>query len=106
RNRRLSAAAREGARAIPRGIAKVREAVSRGIGEAGDLVELFRSEIGRVEGARVEYAELRDPDTLQPVERVEASAIFAVAVWIGDVRLIDNAVIDIVAARSAAAGGM
>jgi pantoate--beta-alanine ligase len=31
-----------------------------------------------------------DPETLAPVERLDAPARLAVAVWFGDVRLIDN----------------
>ena len=41
--------------------------------------------------ARVEYVEIVNPVTLEPLERVECYARIALAVWIGDVRLIDNA---------------
>jgi pantothenate synthetase len=42
----------------------------------------------------VEYAENRHPDTLQAVTSLEDRALLAVAVWVGEVRLIDNAVIE------------
>jgi len=39
---------------------------------------------------RLEYFELVDPDTIQPVEVVEAPVQAAIAAWIGNTRLIDN----------------
>ncbi|TMB40489.1 MAG: 4-phosphopantoate--beta-alanine ligase, partial [Deltaproteobacteria bacterium] len=38
----------------------------------------------------LEYAELRDPETLGEVAEVGGPALLAVAVWVGGVRLIDN----------------
>src|SRR5205823_5635659 len=40
--------------------------------------------------ARLEYAELRDPETLAELAEVAGPALLAVAVWVGGVRLIDN----------------
>jgi pantoate--beta-alanine ligase len=40
--------------------------------------------------ARVEYFELTDPGTLQPVEMVEGPVLIAAAMWLGPTRLIDN----------------
>ncbi len=92
RNGRLSAADRERAGAIPRGIERVRAAAAGGETDAGRLAAEFAGEIDRV-GGRLDYAELRDPETLEAASRLEGSKLFAVAVWIGDVRLIDNAII-------------
>jgi pantoate--beta-alanine ligase len=41
--------------------------------------------------ARVEYVEVVDTETLQPLARVERDARIALAAWFGGVRLIDNA---------------
>ena len=43
--------------------------------------------------ARIEYAELRDPVTLEEVEEVGSATLLALAVWVGNVRLIDNRVL-------------
>jgi pantoate--beta-alanine ligase len=43
--------------------------------------------------ARLEYAELRDPETLEEVADVRMPALLALAVWVGGVRLIDNRVL-------------
>lgn len=93
RNARLSAGERERARAVPRGIERVRQAARGGVTDPVSLAAEFSAEAERA-GARVEYAELRDPETLEAVSTLEGSALFAVAVWFGDVRLIDNAVIE------------
>ena len=44
-------------------------------------------------GARVDYIEVRDADSLEPVARVDRPAVLALAVFVGDTRLIDNAVL-------------
>ncbi len=53
----------------------------------------------------MEYAEIRDRETLEAVERLDGRALLALAVWIGDVRLIDNAILECGAPMRAAAGG-
>ena len=69
------------------------------------LVAEFTAAVELV-GARVEYAEIRDRETLEAVERLDGRALLAVAVWIGEVRLIDNAIIERgMPARLAAGGG-
>jgi len=43
--------------------------------------------------ARLDYAELRDVETLEAVERVERPAVLGVAAFLGKTRLIDNRVL-------------
>jgi pantoate--beta-alanine ligase len=47
--------------------------------------------IGRAPAARLDYAEFFEPDTLAPVSKVTRGVHLALAVYIGDTRLIDNA---------------
>ena len=42
----------------------------------------------------MEYAELRDPDTLAPLSKIEERAVLALAGFVGKTRLIDNRVIE------------
>jgi pantoate--beta-alanine ligase len=104
RNVRLSAEEREKARAVPRGIERAKHAATAGESLPTALVAEFAAAIELV-GGRVEYAEVRDPETLEAVERIDGRALLAVAVWIGDVRLIDNAILER-GAPARAAGGM
>ena len=92
RNVRLSPADRERARAVPRGIERAVRLAEAGESDPALLVGEFMREAEAV-GARVEYAEIRHPETLEAISSLEARGLFAVAVWIGDVRLIDNAIL-------------
>jgi pantoate--beta-alanine ligase len=94
RNRRLSAPEREKAARIPAAIARVRELAARGTRSARSLERAFREPLEGLEGVRVEYAELRDASTLEALGDLDRTAVFAVAVWVGDVRLIDNVVLE------------
>ncbi len=44
--------------------------------------------------ARLDYAEIVDAGTLKPVEYVTGKVLVAIAVYIGQTRLIDNVVIE------------
>jgi pantothenate synthetase len=46
-------------------------------------------------GLEVEYVAVVHPETLEPLDRIEGSALLAIAVRAGEVRLIDNAVLRI-----------
>ena len=91
RNRLLAAAEREAARCVPRALDAAAAAVAaRRDGGAGGR-RPRRGRRSRAEPrARLEYAELRDPETLEEVAEVTAPALLALAVWVGGVRLIDN----------------
>ncbi len=87
RNRNLSAQARREALALPRFLAAVRDRFERGEREAGALLAGASEALAP---GRVDYVEVVDAETLQPVTRVERSALCAAAVFYGGVRLIDN----------------
>ena len=40
--------------------------------------------------ARIDYVEMVDSDSIQPLTRAEGSVLVAMAVYIGNTRLIDN----------------
>jgi len=90
RNRRLGPDDREAARCVPRALDAAAELVSAGERRAGPVVAGAAAVIAGERRARLEYAELRDPETLAEVAEVGGPALLAVAVWVGGVRLIDN----------------
>jgi pantoate--beta-alanine ligase len=57
---------------------------------ARDVVELVRNVINESPLARIDYVELVDAGTLQPVEMVRPNSLLALAVFFGKTRLIDN----------------
>ena len=40
--------------------------------------------------ARLDYAEVADPETLRPLDRIGSTARLLIAAWVGKTRLIDN----------------
>jgi pantoate--beta-alanine ligase len=94
RNRYLSPLQRTEAAAISRGLRCVREAVSGGVLTLAELVRVFRAETGLHPGLLVQYARLVDPYTMEDLSCIEKEALFAVAVFSGDTRLIDNVLLE------------
>lgn len=93
RNQRLGGAEREAARCVPHALAAAEEAVVAGERRAPAIVARAEAEIAAEPRARLEYAELRDPATLEEAAEVAAPTLLALAVWVGNVRLIDNQIL-------------
>jgi pantoate--beta-alanine ligase len=93
RNRLLGAEARRAAVCVPRALDAADAAVRRGERRAAAVAAAAEAVIASEPQARLEYAELRDPGTLEVVEEVGAPTLLAMAVWVGGVRLIDNRVL-------------
>jgi pantoate--beta-alanine ligase len=55
-----------------------------------DIVDLARQVISEAPLARVDYVEVVDAETLQPIEMVRPNSLLALAVFFGKTRLIDN----------------
>ena len=91
RNRFLSPAERHAALAIPGALQRARELVEQGTCARETLRQAMLWELV---GLRVDYAEVVDPDTLEPVKSVCPRALLAVAAWAGTTRLIDNLLIE------------
>jgi pantoate--beta-alanine ligase len=94
RNRYLSAAERERALALVGALEACRDAFRAGEREAGGLVSLLRQRLQEADGVAVEYAEIVDPERLEPVDPVPAGSVAAVAALVGETRLIDNMILE------------
>ena len=93
RNVYLDADARDRATALNRAL-DAADAVHRsgdgdGIGDGGAILSAARDVLAEA-GIDVEYLELRDAETLQPVTRIDRDALLLVAARVGAARLIDN----------------
>ncbi|EKF41413.1 pantoate--beta-alanine ligase [Nitratireductor indicus] len=89
RNVRLSSGQRAVAPALARELFLAASALSQGKDVAETLAK-SRVAIADAGFDPVEYLELRDAETLQPVEHMAASARLLAAAWLGETRLIDN----------------
>jgi pantoate--beta-alanine ligase len=90
RNTRLSPDDRIAARCVPAALEAVADAAAGGERDVERLLGAARDVIGGEPRARLDYVSVFDPETLEPLERVDQPARAAIAVWFGDVRLIDN----------------
>ena len=93
RNRLLDGEGRQAAVCVPRARDAAEAAVRGGKLRAAAVVAAACAVIQDEPRARLEYAELRNPETLDEVEEVGAPTLLAMAVWVGGVRLIDNRVL-------------
>jgi pantoate--beta-alanine ligase len=102
RNRLLAPEARRQAVALPRALEAAARALDEGVRDADALLARVRAELAQAGLGRIDYAELRDPETLEPAPaRLAGPALLALAVDFpaatgGDgarVRLIDNRVL-------------
>jgi len=90
RNQHLNAAERALAPSLFRALTAVREAVEAGGTDAKAVRHRAAEAIPADGRLRLEYLELVDPWTFQPVETVTAPVVAAGALWVGSTRLIDN----------------
>ena len=91
RNKYLEGNLRAQAVVLSQALARAREAVSNGAVTSAALRSELQALIERQPAARVDYIEFFDPGTLEQVERVGPHSHMAMAVFIGNTRLIDNA---------------
>ena len=94
RNTRLSPTERQTSLCLVRALNKAQELVTQGERQAAPLLRAVRETIDREGGVRIEYASLCHPETLEEVTEVSGPTLLALAAWVGDVRLIDNRVIE------------
>ncbi|MEE8623099.1 MAG: pantoate--beta-alanine ligase [Alphaproteobacteria bacterium] len=90
RNAYLSDEERRIAPELYRVLKAVAGRLERNQGRVAELVEWGRSELKRAGFGRIDYLEVCDAETLEPVETVERPARALAAAWLGKARLIDN----------------
>jgi pantoate--beta-alanine ligase len=93
RNRYLSAEERRNATVLFRALETARHSVEAGERNATAICRQMLGLIAATPGAAIDYVELVNNDTLQPVDRIEGEVLAAVAVRFGNTRLIDNLVL-------------
>lgn len=89
RNARLSPPDRAAAPALYAALTRAAQRL-RGGEDPAPVLEAAREEILAGGFARVEYLDLRHPQTLTPLDRLDGPARLLAAAWLGPVRLIDN----------------
>jgi pantoate--beta-alanine ligase len=90
RNAYLSAEERKRALVLHRSLLRVQELVRSGERKVARLIAAGKDEFAREPGVWLDYCEIVDPDTLDPVRDIDSGALVAVAAYVGATRLIDN----------------
>ena len=90
RNAYLTPEQRKQAAVLYRALMRVQTLADRGERRAAELIRAGEEIIREEPGARLEYLEVVNPDTLEPVADVSHGALVAVAALVGATRLIDN----------------
>jgi pantoate--beta-alanine ligase len=94
RNIYLSAEEREAATVLYRALDAARSELAAGVRDALQLQAVLHRTLGAERHARVDYAEIVDAESFEPVVRVSKPCYVLLAVFIGKTRLIDNLYID------------
>ncbi|MDJ0555079.1 MAG: bifunctional pantoate--beta-alanine ligase/(d)CMP kinase [Microcoleaceae cyanobacterium MO_207.B10] len=93
RNQYLTAAQKQQAAILYSSLCQGRE-VFLANRDASNIVEkvknTVKAKIATVPTLKLEYLEMVDPESLQPLETIQSIGLLAIAAWIGPCRLIDN----------------
>jgi pantoate--beta-alanine ligase len=93
RNLYLGPKQRKDATCLHRALRRAEEMVGAGESSAAKVAGEMKRLIHRVKGTRIEYVEIVNSETLEPVKEIKGKTLIALAVRIGKARLIDNTVV-------------
>jgi pantoate--beta-alanine ligase len=95
RNAYLNPDERRRSAVLYRTLEDISRRVAAGERSAAALVQHGTKRIAAEGGTRVDYLSIVDLETLQPVERLQGKVLVAVAVFVGNTRLIDNVILQV-----------
>jgi len=93
RNAYLDGEQRKQALVLYRSVMRVKQLADAGERNAGKLIAAGREEVAAEKSVRLDYFEIVDPESLDPVEDAGKGGLVAVAAFVGTTRLIDNIVL-------------
>ena len=94
RNQYLTAEQRPQAVCLRRALAEAERRFAAGERDPAALVAAMRAVVAQAPAAKIDYVAIVDDETLQPLAGpIARPALAALAVWVGQPRLIDNAVL-------------
>jgi len=93
RNQYLSPEERTQALALSRSLVTATTHATKGLHNAAQLKSAILQDLQSTPALKIDYVEIVDPTTLEPIVDLQTGALIAIAAWIGKTRLIDNALI-------------
>jgi pantoate--beta-alanine ligase len=94
RNIYLKGNDRRSATALYRALANARSEISAGQRDAARLLAAMRRMIDSEQGIKLDYAEIVDAESLEPVLHLRRMCLILLAAFVGGTRLIDNALVE------------
>jgi pantoate--beta-alanine ligase len=94
RNAYLNPEERKSALVLHRSLQRAKRLFENGERDSAKLIIASKEEFKNEPSARLDYFEIVDPDSLEPVTTISNRALIAVAGFIGNTRLIDNLIVD------------
>ncbi len=94
RNTYLSPQERQAALVLSQAVALGRRLVAQGEKDAQRVVDAMKAHIAQEPLARIDYVQAVDGVSMEPVQQVKAPLLVALAVYIGNTRLIDNFIVE------------
>jgi len=93
RNAYLSVEERKKALILHKSLMRVQDLLHSGEQDSDKLIQAGRTEIANEPAVRLDYFEIVNPDTLEPMPQVSTRTLVGVAAFVGKTRLIDNVVL-------------
>lgn len=94
RNQYLTELEREQATAISQALQQAQTLFHQGIRNRASLIATVQQHLTQVPILTLDYIDLVDPHTMQPLEVIETQGLLATAVYLGTTRLIDNCLLN------------
>jgi pantoate--beta-alanine ligase len=94
RNAYLKNDERRAAQILFQSLDAVRRKIATGARETGSLLEVLRSTITSERVAKLDYAEIVDADSFEPINFLRGNCLILIAARIGATRLIDNMLVE------------
>jgi len=95
RNSYLSHEERRESATLYRALQQGKTLIESGERRAPIVIEAITTMVSSIRGSRIDYIELVDLERLQPIQRIQGKIALALAVYVGQTRLIDNLVLEV-----------
>ena len=95
RNTYLSAEERKAAVILSKSLKLGKEAIEKGERDSKKIIDIITNNINTEKLAKIDYVEIVDPLSIENIDKIENSALVAMAVYIGKTRLIVNFIYEV-----------
>ena len=95
RNQYLTKQQKQEATYVYKSLQKCREMIEAGVTDSKKIIDEMHKMLSRPSSIKIEYISIVDAETLETIDRIKGQVLAAVAVGIGQARLIDNILVDL-----------